>query len=78
MIGVLYEPMPTSHRSASLGALADNYLHAHGYTPSAIDFIVSTVKSSASVEEFIDVLTMHGFPRMEAKFLWDLIDIESE
>ena len=78
MIGVLYEPMPTSHQSASLGVLADNYLHAHGYTLPAIDFIVSTVKSSASVEEFIDVLTMHGFARMEAKFLWDLINIESE
>ena len=46
--------------------------------PPAIDFIVSTVKSSVSVEEFINVLTMHGFAQMEAKFLWDLIDIESE
>lgn len=78
VIGVLYEPMPRSHQSASLGNLADDYLLAHGYTTPAIDFIVSTVKSSVSVEEFIDVLTMHGFARTEAKFLWDIIDLESE
>jgi hypothetical protein len=70
--------MPTSHQSASLGVLADDYLHAHGYTPPAIDFIVSTAKSSAFAEDFIDVLTMHGFARMEARFLWDIIDLESE
>ena len=35
VIGVLYEPMPTSHQSASLGVLADNYLHAHRYTPAS-------------------------------------------
>ena len=46
--------------------------------PPAIEFIVSTVKSSVSVEEFINVLTMHGFAQMEAKFLWDIINIESE
>lgn len=78
MIGVLYQPMPTSHQSASLGNLADDYLHAHGYTPAAIDFIVSIIKSSVSLEEFIDVLTMHGFARTEARFLWDIIDLESE
>jgi hypothetical protein len=78
VIGVLYQPMPTSHQSASLGNLADDYLHAHGYTPPTIDFIVSTTKSSESVQEFIEVLTMHGFPRTEARFLWDIIDLESE
>ena len=70
--------MPTSHQSASLGVLADDYLHAHGYTPPAIGFIVSTAMSSASVEDFIDALTMHDFARMEARFLWDIINLESE
>jgi hypothetical protein len=68
--------MPRSHQSGSIGILANNYLHAHRYTPPAIDFIVSTAKSSASVEDFIDVLTMHGFAQMEAKFLWDIIDYD--
>ena len=67
--------MLTSSQSASLGVLADDYLHAHGYTLSAI---VSTAKSSASVEEFVDVLTVHGFAQMEANFLWDIIEHESE
>jgi hypothetical protein len=70
--------MPTSHQSESLGALADDYLRAHGYTPTAIDDIVSTAKSSASVEEFLDLLTVHGFARTEAKFLWDIIDLETQ
>ena len=78
VIGVLYQPMPTSCQSASLGNLADDYLHAHGYTLPAIDFIVTTTQSSASVEDFIDVLTMHGFARTEAKFLWHIIDFESK
>ena len=78
VIGVLYQPMPTSHQSPSLGNLADDYLHAHGYTPATIDFIVSIIKSSVSVDEFIEVLTMHGLARTEARFLWDIIDLESE
>ena len=78
VIGVLYQPMLTSFQSASLGVLADDYLLAHGYTLSAINVIVSTAKSSASVEEFVDVLTVHGFAQTEAKFLWDIIEHESE
>ena len=78
VIGVLYEPMPTSHESESLGVLADDYLRAHGYTSTAIGTIASTAKSFASVEAFIDVLTVHGFACTEAKFLWDIIDHEQE
>ena len=78
VIGVLYQPKLTSSQSASLGVLADDYLLAHGYTLSAINVIVSTAKSSASVEEFVDVLTVHGFAQTEAKFLWDIIEHESE
>jgi hypothetical protein len=70
--------MVTPHQSASLGALADEYLRAHGYTPPAIDIIVSTAKSSASADVFVDALTAHGFAQTEANFLWDIIDHESE
>ena len=78
VIGVLYQPMLTSHQSPSLGVLADEYLRAHGYTPPAISIIVSIAKSSASVEVFIDALTVHGFAQTEASFLWDIIDHEAE
>lgn len=78
VIGVLYQPMLTSHQLPSLGVLADEYLRAHGYTPPAIDVIVVTAKSSESVEVFVDALTMHGFAQTEAKFLWDIIDHEAD
>ena len=78
VIGVLYQPMLTSHQSPSLGVLADEYLRAHGYTPPAIGVIVSIAKSSESVEVFTDALTVHGFAQTEASFLWDIIDHEAE
>ena len=70
--------MLASYQSPSLGVLANEYLRAHGYTPPAIDAIVSTAKSSKSVEIFTNALTVHGFAQMEASFLWDIIDHEAE
>jgi hypothetical protein len=78
VVGVLYQPILTPHQSASLGVLADDYLRSHGYTPPAIDEIVSIANSSASVDAFVDALTVHGFARTEANFLWDIIDHELE
>jgi hypothetical protein len=71
IIGVLYHPdvVPRPQESASLGALANDYLLAHGYTQPAINFIASTSILSPSAEGFVDSLVQYGLARTEAKFL---------
>jgi hypothetical protein len=77
--GVLHQPQalvaPGPHESASLGALANNYLRAHGYTQRAINTITSTARSSPSAEGFVDSLVACGLAQTEAIFLREIIEL---
>jgi hypothetical protein len=76
IIGILYRPTASSGRSeaASLGSLAESYLVSHGYTRETVEAITTAARTSTSAFAFAEVLSAHGYPRMEAEWLWDIIE----
>lgn len=63
-----------SSEAASLGSLAESYLISHGYTRETVQTITTAAHTSASASAFAEVLSAHGYPRMEAEWLWDIIE----
>jgi hypothetical protein len=59
--------------SATLGYMADMYLHAHGYVASAFLHIVAARGLSNSVDDFTEYLCGKGMPTTEAQYLWKLV-----
>jgi hypothetical protein len=59
-----------------LGNLAKSYLQAHGYDTSSILHISCSYQQSSSADDFTDSLSRKGLPVKEAKFLWDIINME--
>ena len=66
--------MASCSKAASLGCLAESYLVSHGYTRETIQAITTAAHTSTSASAFAEVLSAHGYPRMEAEWLWDIID----
>ena len=73
VIGVLYEPMPTSHQSASLGVLADNYRlqrgQCHNGTPSsALGWSIATKVIYFILADTNDVVIFFSFCRASQRY----------
>lgn len=71
---------PTAEDDAPLpflGKLAMAYLRAHGYGISSILHIASSYQNSASTDDFTASLSQKGLPVAEAKYIWDIINLET-
>jgi elongation factor P hydroxylase len=62
----------------SLGAKANKYLAAHGYTISAMHHIDHAYTSSRSLQDFIGYLHPRGMAWTEVTYLWELIQDDVE
>ena len=60
----------------SLGAKANKYLVAHGYTISAMHHIDHACTSSHSLQDFIGYLHPRGMVWTEIVYIWDLINAD--
>ena len=57
--------------------LAKAYLQAHGYDTSSILHISYYYQQSSCADDFINGLSRKGLPVKEAKFLWNIINMET-
>lgn len=50
-----------------------SYLHAHGYSTSAVLRIYTCYQKSNSPDDFATKLSDKGLPFMEGQYLWEII-----
>jgi hypothetical protein len=60
-----------------LGNLAKLYLQTHGYDTSSVLHISCSYQQSSSADDFVNSLSCKGLHVTEAKFLWDIINMET-
>jgi hypothetical protein len=66
-------PKPDDTPLPNLGPLAMSYLHAHGYSTSAILHIYTYYQKSNSPDDFAMKLSVKGLPFVEGKYVWEVI-----